>query len=92
MRRHRYKQKIFYLLLQQAFSAFPVLPNVNIGTIDGIKNLFKEITAEFMKKRSQCGTGLDDELRYSKYDYKNKDNRQQPECGHSRKTLHTSLV
>lgn len=37
----------------------------NIGSMDDIQNLFKETIAEFMEN------GLEDELGYSKYDYRN---------------------
>lgn len=37
----------------------------NIGSMDDIQNLFKETIAEFMEN------GLEAELGYSKYDYRN---------------------
>ena len=43
----------------------------NIGSMDDIQNLFKETIAEFMENGLEAE--LDDELGYSKYDYKNKD-------------------
>ncbi len=42
----------------------------NIGSMDDIQNLFKETIAEFMENGLEAE--LDDELGYSKYDYKNK--------------------
>ena len=43
----------------------------NIGSMDDIQNLFKETIAEFME--NGLDAELDDELGYSRYDYKNKD-------------------
>ena len=43
----------------------------NISSMDDIQNLFKETIAEFME--NGLDAELDDELGYSKYDYKNKD-------------------
>ena len=60
----------------------------NITSMDDIQNLFKDTFVEFMENE------LDDELGYSKYDYKNKDTttvamgivldtaHQFRECGH----------
>ena len=42
-----------------------------ISSMDDIQNLFKETIAEFME--NGLDAELDDELGYSKYDYKNKD-------------------
>ena len=60
----------------------------NIGSMDDIQNLFKETIAEFME--SGLEAELDEELGYSKYDYKNKgtDNSRN---GHSSKRLRTSF-
>lgn len=60
----------------------------NISSMDDIQNLFKETIAEFME--NGLDAELDDELGYSKYDYKNKgtDNSRN---GHSSKTLRTSF-
>ena len=44
----------------------------NIGSMADIQNLFKETIAEFMENGLEAE--LDDELGYSKYDYKNKTN------------------
>ena len=65
-----------------------LLQMANIGSMDDIQNLFKETIAEFME--SGLETELDDELGYSKYDYKNKDTDNS--CnGHSSKRLRTSF-
>ncbi|BAK98419.1 putative transposase for insertion sequence element [Oscillibacter valericigenes Sjm18-20] len=60
----------------------------NISSMDDIQNLFKETIAEFIE--NGLDAELDDELGYSKYDYKNKwtDNSRN---GHSNKTLRTSF-
>lgn len=60
----------------------------NISSMEDIQNLFKETIAEFME--NGLNAELDDELGYSKYDYKNKktDNSRN---GHSSKTLRTSF-
>ena len=65
-----------------------LLQIANIGSMDDIQNLFKETIAEFME--NGLDAELDDELGYSKYDYKNKgtDNSRN---GHSSKTLRTSF-
>ena len=41
----------------------------NIGSIDDNQNLFKETIAEFMENGLEAE--LEDELGYSKYDYRN---------------------
>ncbi len=48
-----------------------LLQLANIGSMGDIQNLFKETIAEFME--NGLDTELDDELGYSKYDYRNKD-------------------
>ena len=60
----------------------------NINSMDDISDLFKETIAEFMENGLEAE--LDDQLGYSKYDYKNKgtDNSRN---GHSGKTLRTSF-
>lgn len=65
-----------------------LLQLANIGSMDDIQNLFKETIAEFME--SGLEAELDEELGYSKYDYKNKgtDNSRN---GHSSKRLRTSF-
>lgn len=64
------------------------LRTANIGSMKDIQELFKETIAEFMENGPE--TELDDELGYSKYDYKSKnmDNRRN---GHSEKTLRASF-
>ncbi len=59
-----------------------------ISSMDDIRNLFKETIAEFME--NGLDAELDDELGYSKYDYKNKDT-DNSRNGHSSKTLRTSF-
>ena len=65
-----------------------LLQMVNIGSMDDIQSLFKETIAEFMENGLEAE--LDDELGYSKYDYKNKDT-DNSRNGHSSKTLRTSF-
>lgn len=60
----------------------------NISSMDDIQNLFKETISEFME--NGLDAELDDELGYSKYDYKNKDT-DNSRNGHSSKTLRTSF-
>lgn len=60
----------------------------NIGSMEDIQNLFKETIAEFMENGLEAE--LDDELGYSKYDYKNKEGNNSRN-GHSQKTLKTSF-
>lgn len=60
----------------------------NIGSMADIQNLFKETIAEFMENGLEAE--LDDELGYSKYDYKNKESSNSRN-GHSQKTLKTSF-
>lgn len=56
--------------------------------MDDIQRLFKETIAEFME--NGLDAELDDELGYSRYDYKNK-NTDNSRNGHSSKTLRTSF-
>ena len=65
-----------------------LLQMANISSMDDIQNLFKETIAEFMENGLEAE--LDDELGYSKYDYKNKDT-DNSRNGHSSKTLRTSF-
>lgn len=65
-----------------------LLQESNISSMDDIQNLFKETMAEFME--NGLDAELDDELGYSKYDYKNKDTNNSRN-GHSSKTLRTSF-
>lgn len=60
----------------------------NISSMEDIQGLFKETIAEFME--NGLDSELDDELGYSKYDYKNKDTSNSRN-GHSSKTLRTSF-
>ena len=60
----------------------------NIGSMEDIQTLFKETIAEFME--NGLDAELDEELGYSKYDYKNKDT-DNSRNGHSSKTLRTSF-
>ena len=59
-----------------------------ISSMEDIQNLFKETIAEFME--NGLDAELDDELGYTKYDYKNK-NTDNSRNGHSSKTLRTSF-
>ena len=59
-----------------------------ISSMDDIQNLFKETIAEFME--NGLDAELDDELGYSKYDYKNKETGNSRN-GHSSKNLRTSF-
>ena len=56
--------------------------------MDDIQTLFKEAIAEFMEKGLEAE--LDEELGYSKYDYKNKET-DNSRNGHSSKRLRTSF-
>ena len=47
-----------------------LLQMANIDSMDDIQNLFKETIAEFMENGLEAE--LDEDLGYSKYDYKNK--------------------
>ena len=60
----------------------------SISSMDDIQNLFKETIAEFME--NGLDAELDDELGYSRYDYRNKDT-DNSRNGHSSKTLRTSF-
>ena len=60
----------------------------NISSMDDIQNLFKETIAEFMENGLEAE--LDEELGYSKYDYRNKET-DNSRNGHSSKTLKTSF-
>ena len=65
-----------------------LLQMANIDSMDDIQNLFKETIAEFMENGLEAE--LDEDLGYSKYDYKNKatDNSRN---GHSSKNLRTGF-
>ena len=47
-----------------------LLQMANIGSMDDIQSLFKETIAEFMENGLEAE--LDEDLGYSRYDYKNK--------------------
>lgn len=65
-----------------------LLQLANIGSMDDIQSLFKETIAEFMENGLEAE--LDDELGYSRYDYRNKDT-DNSRNGHSSKRLRTSF-
>ncbi len=65
-----------------------LLQMADINSMDDIQSLFKETIAEFMENGLEAE--LDDELGYSRYDYKNKDT-DNSRNGHSSKTLRTSF-
>ena len=60
----------------------------NISSMVDIQNLFKETIAEFME--NSLDAELDDELGYSKYDYRSKETDNSRNV-HSGKTLRTSF-
>ena len=60
----------------------------NVGSMEDIQKLFKETIAEFMENGLEAE--LDEELGYSKYDYRNKET-DNSRNGHSSKTLRTSF-
>lgn len=60
----------------------------SIGSTDDIQKLFRETIAEFMEDGLEAE--LDEELDYSKYDYKNK-NADKGRNSHSIKRLHASF-
>ena len=60
----------------------------NGGSMEDIQKLFKETIAEFMENGLEAE--LDEELGYSKYDYRNKETKNSRN-GHSSKTLRTSF-
>jgi len=65
-----------------------LLKESNISSMEDIQDLFKETIAEFMENGLEAE--LEEDLGYSRYDYKNKstDNSRN---GHSSKTLRTSF-
>lgn len=65
-----------------------LLQSSGVSSMEDIRNLFKETIAEFME--NGLDAELDDELGYSRYDYKNKDT-DNSRNGHSSKTLRTSF-
>lgn len=65
-----------------------LLQESSISSMADIQELFKETIAEFME--NGLDAELDEELGYSRYDYKNK-NTENSRNGHSSKTLKTSF-
>lgn len=65
-----------------------LLQLANVGSMDDIQELFKNTIAEFMENGLEAE--LDDQLGYSRYDYKNKDT-DNSRNGYSSKTLRTSF-
>ena len=65
-----------------------LLQESNISSMEDIQNLFKETIAEFME--NGLDAELDEELGYSRYDYKSK-NTDNSRNGYSRKNLRTSF-
>ena len=65
-----------------------LLQEINISSMADIQNLFKDTIAEFME--NSLDAELDEELGYSKYDYKSKET-DNSRNGHSKKTLRTSF-
>lgn len=65
-----------------------LLQESNISSMEDIQNLFRETIAEFME--NGLDAELDDELGYSKYDYRNKET-DNSRNGHSSKRLKTSF-
>lgn len=65
-----------------------LLQTANIGSMEDIQKLFKETIAEFMENGLEAE--LEEDLGYSKYDYRNKDT-ENSRNGYSGKTLKTSF-
>ena len=65
-----------------------LLQLANVSSMEDIQNLFKDTIAEFMENGLEAE--LDDELGYSRYDYRNKET-DNSRNGHSSKTLRTSF-
>lgn len=65
-----------------------LLQLANVGSMDDIQELFKDTIAEFMENGLEAEP--DDQLGYSRYDYKNKDT-DNSRNGYSSKTLRTSF-
>ena len=65
-----------------------LLQSSGVSSMEDIQDLFKETIAEFME--NGLDAELDEELGYSKYDYRNK-NTDNSRNGHSSKTLRTSF-
>ena len=65
-----------------------LLQEANISSMAGIQSLFRETIAEFMENGLEAE--LDEELGYSKYDFRNKET-DNSRNGHSSKKLKTSF-
>lgn len=65
-----------------------VLKDLDVNSVDGIQGLFKEMIGAVLENGLEGE--LDEELGYSKYDYRNK-NTDNSRNGHSDKTLKTSF-
>ena len=65
-----------------------LLQESNISSMEDIQNLLKETIAEFME--NGLDSELEEELGYSRYDYRNK-GTENSRNGHSSKTLCTSF-
>ena len=65
-----------------------LLQESNISSMEDIQNLLKETIAEFME--NGLDSELEEELGYSRYDYRNKET-ENSRNGHSSKTLRTSF-
>ena len=65
-----------------------LLELADVSSMEDIQTLFRDTIAEFVENGLE--SELDDELGYSKYDYKNKDT-DNSRNGHSSKTLRTSF-
>ena len=65
-----------------------LLQTANIGSMEDIQKLFKETIAKFMENGLEAE--LEEDLGYSKYDYRNKDT-ENSRNGYSGKTLKTSF-
>ena len=65
-----------------------LLQLANVNSMNDIQDLFKDTISEFMENGLKAE--LDEELGYSRYDYKNKDT-DNSRNDHSSKTLRTGL-
>ena len=80
--------RIWFEVLSSKAKIRELLQMGGISSMDDIQNLFKETIAEFME--NGLDAELDEELGYSKYDYKNKET-DNSRNGHSSKNLRTSF-
>ena len=66
-----------------------VMNGLNLGSLADVQEFFKEMVGTVLEKGLEAE--LDDELGYTKYDYRNKDKTEtNSRNGHSIKTLKTS--